>query len=44
MYALSFFFSVPETFFNHFFFSLFLDTKTLDPKWYEEFFFQVSKS
>lgn len=33
-----------KLFFYHFILSLFLDTKTLDPKWYEEFFFQVSKS
>lgn len=40
---LSFFFLFLKLFLT-IFFSLFLDTKTLDPKWYEEFFFQVSKS
>lgn len=30
-------------FLKHPFFSLFHDTKTLDPKWNEEFFFRVSK-
>lgn len=43
MCALSLFFSGPETFLSNCFLFLFHDTKTLDPKWNEEFFFQVSK-